>query len=94
MPDLTCRRPDGVRTTLHAAVRGRWVVLAADQLVAARHAEAAAARLGADLVGALTPVEPTSSDVTLIRPDGHIGWRGRPAPDRLTTWLNQVLWPA
>ncbi|MFF4199086.1 FAD-dependent monooxygenase [Nonomuraea sp. NPDC001831] len=94
MPDLTCRRPDGVRTTLHAAVRGRWVVLAADQLVAARHAEAAAARLGADLVGALTLVEPTSSDVTLIRPDGHIGWRGRPAPDRLTTWLNQVLWPA
>ncbi|MEV3987074.1 hypothetical protein [Nonomuraea sp. NPDC049758] len=94
MPDLACRRPDGGATTLHAAIGGRWAVLADDRHVAARHAEAAAAQLGADLVVALTPVEPGSPGVTLIRPDGHIGWRHRPAPDRLTTWLNQVLWPA
>ncbi|MEU7863644.1 FAD-dependent monooxygenase [Nonomuraea sp. NPDC049141] len=94
MPDLTCRRLDGGRTTLHAAISGRWVVLAGDQDVARRHVEAAAALLGADLVVGLTPVERGSSDVVLIRPDGHIGWRGRPAPDKLTAWLNQVLWPA
>ncbi|WP_433250536.1 FAD-dependent monooxygenase [Streptosporangium sp. CA-135522] len=94
MPDIRCRRPDGGEITLHAAISGRWVVLAGDRRDAARHAEVAAARLGADLVVALTPVETDSPDVTVIRPDGHIGWRGRPAPDKLATWLNQVLWPA
>lgn len=94
MPDLRCRRSDDSEVTLHAAISGRWAVLAGDRREAARHAEAAATRLGDDLVVALTPVEPGSGDVVLIRPDGHIGWRGRPAPDRLTAWLNQVLWPA
>ncbi|MGV9779577.1 aromatic-ring hydroxylase C-terminal domain-containing protein, partial [Streptosporangium sp. NPDC003464] len=94
MPDVRCRRPDGGEIMLHAAISGRWVVLAGDRRDAARHTEAAAARLGADLVIALTPVETDSLDVVLIRPDGHIGWRGRPAPDKLTAWLNQVLWPA
>ncbi|GAA3517404.1 4,5-epoxidase [Streptosporangium album] len=94
MPDLACRRLDGGETTLHAAISGSWVVLAADPRTAARHAEAAAAQLGADLVIALTPVEPDSRDVVLIRPDGHIGWRDRPAPDKLTAWLTQVLRPA
>ncbi|MEU4225194.1 FAD-dependent monooxygenase [Nonomuraea sp. NPDC026600] len=94
MPDLTCRRLDGSQTTLHAAISGRWVVVAADPHIADRHAQAAAAQLGTDMVTALTPVESNSHDVVLIRPDGHIGWRGRPAPDKLTAWLNQVLWPA
>ncbi|MFI7444497.1 FAD-dependent monooxygenase [Nonomuraea indica] len=94
MPDLPCRLLDGDRTMLHAAIRGRWVVLADKPDVAARHAQAAAAQLGADLVVALTPLEPDSPDVALVRPDGHIGWRGRSAPDKLTAWLNQVLWPA
>lgn len=69
-------------------------MVAADPHIADRHAQAAAAQLGTDMVTALTPVEPNSHDVVLIRPDGHIGWRGRPAPDKLTAWLNQVLWPA
>ncbi|MEU6789159.1 FAD-dependent monooxygenase [Nonomuraea angiospora] len=94
MPDLTCRHLDGSQTTLHAAISGRWVVLANDPHVAARHAEAAAAQLGADLILALTPVKPNSPNVILIRPDGHLGWRDHPAPGKLTAWLNQVLWPA
>lgn len=94
MPDIRCLRSDGGEVMLHAAISGRWVVLAGDRHNAARHAEAAAAQLGADLVIPLVPVEPNSHDVLLIRPDGHIGWRGRPAPDKLTAWLNQVLWPA
>ena len=94
MRDIRCRRPDGGEITLHAAISGCWVVLAGDQRDATRHTEAAAAQLGADLVIALTPLEGDPREVVLIRPDGHIGWRGRPAPDRLTAWLNQVLWPA
>ncbi|GII76691.1 oxygenase [Sphaerisporangium rufum] len=94
MPDLACRRLDGTGTTLHAALGGRWAVLAGTPDLAARHATAAEALLGAGMVIALTPVEPDSSRTVLIRPDGHIGWRGRPAPDRLAAWLNTVLWPA
>ncbi|MEQ4720221.1 FAD-dependent monooxygenase [Nonomuraea sp. B19D2] len=94
MPDLACRRLDGAQTMLHAAICGRWMVLAAEADIAAHHAQAAAAQLGTDMVTALIPAEPGSHDVILIRPDGHIGWRGRPAPDKLAAWLNQVLWPA
>ncbi|WP_431897656.1 FAD-dependent monooxygenase [Nonomuraea sp. bgisy101] len=94
MPDIRCRRRDGGETTLHAAIGGRWAVLAGDEDEAARHAEAAAAQLGADMVIVLITVNKDVRDVVLIRPDGHIGWRGRPAPDKLTAWLNQVLWPA
>ncbi|MFI6742591.1 hypothetical protein ACIBI9_57650 [Nonomuraea sp. NPDC050451] len=94
MPDLACRGLDGGRTMLHAAIGGRWVVLAGEMDVAVRHARVAAEQLGEEMVVALTPVEPYSREVVLIRPDGHIGWRGRPAPDRLMAWLNQVLWPA
>ncbi|MER6948741.1 FAD-dependent monooxygenase [Nonomuraea sp. NPDC000554] len=94
MPDIRCRRSDGGEVMLHAAISGRWVVLAGDERDAARHATAAATQLGADLVIPLVPVETSAHDVLLIRPDGHIGWRGRPAPDRLAAWLNQVLWPA
>ena len=94
VPDTTCRRLDGTETTLHAAIAGSWVVLAHDQHEAARHAEAAAALLGADLVSTLTPVRTTRRDVLVIRPDGHLAWRGRPAPEKLSAWLTQALWPA
>ncbi|HUR03150.1 MAG TPA: FAD-dependent monooxygenase [Nonomuraea sp.] len=94
MRDIECRRADGSQTTLHAAIAGCWVVLAGHRYEADRHAEAAAAQLGADLVVALTPVKEGGRDVVLVRPDGHVGWRGRPAPDKLTAWLNQALSPA
>jgi 4,5-epoxidase len=94
VPDLKCRRPDGTEVTLHAAISGSWVVLARDRREAARHAEAAAARLGADLVGTLMPVRTKLRDVLLIRPDGHVAWRGRAAPEKLSAWLNQALGPA
>jgi 4,5-epoxidase len=91
---MTCRRPDGTETTLHAAIAGTWVVLAGDQHDAARHTEAAAALLGADLVTTLAPARTSLRDVLVIRPDGHLAWRGRAAPEKLSAWLTQVLWPA
>ncbi|MEU7800142.1 FAD-dependent monooxygenase [Micromonospora arborensis] len=94
VPDMTCRRLDGTEITLHAAIAGSWVVLARDEHEAARHAETAAALLGADLVNTLVPVQTTVHDVLLIRPDGHLAWRGRSAPEKLSAWLTQVLWPA
>ncbi|MFI6596637.1 FAD-dependent monooxygenase [Nonomuraea sp. NPDC050536] len=94
MPDIRCTELDGEPVTLHAALSGRWAVVAGDRRQAVRHAEAAAAQLGADLVVPLVRAQGTSDEVVLVRPDGHVGWRGGPAPDRLTAWLNQVLWPA
>ncbi|MFD9736554.1 FAD-dependent monooxygenase [Umezawaea sp. NPDC059074] len=88
VPDVACRRYDGVEVTLHAATAGSWVVLARDP---AAHAAAAAVHLGQ--VTALTPVRPTRREVFLIRPDGHLAWRGRAAPEKLSAWLTQVLWP-
>jgi 4,5-epoxidase len=94
VPDMTCRRPDGTETTLHAAIAGTWVVLARDQREAARHAESAAALLGADMVSTLVPMRTTQRDVLFVRPDGHLAWRGRAAPEKLSAWLTQALWPA
>lgn len=91
MRDVRCRDKDGGEVMLHAAIEGRWVVLAADPRDAKRGARAVAAQVGGDLVVALTA---EVRDVVVVRPDGHVGWRGRPAPDRLAGWLNQVLWPA
>ncbi|NUR85925.1 MAG: FAD-binding monooxygenase, partial [Nonomuraea sp.] len=68
----------------------RWLVLAADHEQAVRHARAAAALVGEDLVSAQTA---DVRGVVLVRPDGHVGWRGAPGPDRLAAWLNEVLWP-
>lgn len=93
VPDGAVRRPDGSESTLHAAIGGSWVVLADEQSEALRYAEHAAATLGADCVTALVPVRTVLRDVLLIRPDGHLAWRGRGAPERMTEWLNQVLWP-
>ncbi|MFI5729245.1 FAD-dependent monooxygenase [Kribbella sp. NPDC051587] len=87
VPDLPCRRIDGTETTLHAAIGGSWVVLAKDPTP---YVDA----LGPDLVRGFTPVGTTQPDVLLIRPDGHLAWRGRGGPEMLSTWLNQVLWPA
>jgi hypothetical protein len=82
VPDVACRRLDGTDTTLHRAIGGRWVVLAADPHDARRYAVAAAELLGTDLV---TPLSgPPSGDVLLVRPDGHLAWRGRDVPEKTT----------
>jgi 4,5-epoxidase len=96
MADLRCRDADGAEVVLHAALAGRWAVLAADPSDAARHAAAADALLGAGAVVPLVPVPVPvrPGPVVLVRPDGHVAWRGRPAPEKLAAWLTDTLWPA
>lgn len=94
MPDIACRRPDGSVVALHTAVDGCWTVLAADRAEGERHAAAAAGVLGARMVRVLVPERPHNRrQVVLVRPDGHVAWRGKSDPARLSAWLNKVLWP-
>jgi 4,5-epoxidase len=93
VPDVSCRGFDGTSVTLHSAIAGCWVVLAPTPDNAARFGAAAKEVLGTDLVNTLVPVRAMGRDVLLIRPDGHVAWRGHRAPEQLSAWLKEVLWP-
>lgn len=81
VPDRTCTHPDGEIRRLYAELRGRWVILGSDTLLGV-----ARSHLG-DRVALL----PTSDRGTmLIRPDGHLAWRGEGA-DGLEHWLRSAL---
>jgi hypothetical protein len=66
-----------------ADLNGRWALLSTDDSLRA----VATAHLG-DGVAALP--QKRSSDAFLVRPDGHLGWRGR-RPNALDRWLNRAL---
>jgi 4,5-epoxidase len=88
IPDLDCTRADdGTPTTLHASLGAGWaLVLPAgtphDTLTAV-----AAARLGDHRVVTLVADHDPGDEAMLVRPDAHLGWRGRPDPDALDQWL-------
>jgi hypothetical protein len=44
-------------------------------------------RLGDHAMTALVASQDTNQDILLVRPDAHLGWRGRPDPDTLDQWL-------
>lgn len=89
VPDIACHHQDGTPTRLHEALDGRWALLAAQGNDAS--AEAAAVWLGDKDVVTLSPATGLLDDVLLIRPDAHLAWRGRPAPDKLSRWLGELL---
>jgi 4,5-epoxidase len=89
VPDMACQHTDGILTQLHEALNGRWALLAGpgneDSVAVAQ------SRLGADNVVVLTPVNGRLTDLLLVRPDGHLAWRGRPASAKLSRWLTDAL---
>lgn len=93
MPDVECRLADGAQRTLHSALAGRWAVVAADLTVADRHRQILAAHVGDDQAVALSSPS-IAGDVVVVRPDGHIGWRGGPESESLSPWLQKILRPA
>ena len=66
-----------------ADLNGRWALLSTDDSLRA----VATAHLG-DGVAALS--QKPGSDALLVRPDGHLGWRGRRA-NALDRWLHRAL---
>lgn len=83
VPDLVCRREDGTTTRLHAELRGRWALLGRYEPLAPVVREL----LGDEVVLLDRPM----AQAWLVRPDAHLGWRGRPVPAKLHRWLANVL---
>jgi 2-polyprenyl-6-methoxyphenol hydroxylase-like FAD-dependent oxidoreductase len=85
VPDLSCTRPNRTATRLYAELCGRWALVQRDPdptLV-----ETARGHLG-DGVVVLRSAE--AAETYLVRPDGHLAWRGR-RPQKLDRWLRRAL---
>ncbi|SDK50966.1 4,5-epoxidase [Glycomyces sambucus] len=83
VPDLPCTGPDGEPTGLHTALRTGWALVANTAhpelaATARRHLGPVASLLG------------TGATPMLVRPDGHLAWRGDD-PDDLRHWLTGTL---
>jgi 2-polyprenyl-6-methoxyphenol hydroxylase-like FAD-dependent oxidoreductase len=87
VPDLSCRRHDGGPTRLYAHLGGSWALLLPDD-GHTKVSETARMHLG-DRVVTLRRDDGVL-DAFLVRPDGHLAWRGR-WPDALESWLNRAL---
>lgn len=88
VPDLPCSRVDGTSTRLYVELRGRWTLVLSDGGDAAL-GETARKRLG-DKVVSLRRDDAPDADALLVRPDGHLAWRGRQLA-RLDRWLRRAL---
>jgi 2-polyprenyl-6-methoxyphenol hydroxylase-like FAD-dependent oxidoreductase len=84
--DLPCVGSNGEPTRLHAELRGRWALLSADPRTT--FADTMRHHLG-DRFVVLRPLN-DRPEALLVRPDGHLGWRGRRAAT-LDAWFRQAL---
>lgn len=84
--DQPCILPDGCSTRLYAELRGHWALLVSGR--DAVLADTARLHLG-DRITVLRRTD-GQSDAFLVRPDGHLGWRGG-QPERLDRWLRRAL---
>ena len=90
VPDRDCVRADGTPTRLHDEWGTAWVVLTPLGQAAATEEVVATARehLGD---GVIALEDPAAADrAVLIRPDGHLAWRGR-RPADLHQWLTSAM---
>jgi 4,5-epoxidase len=79
VPDIACVRDDGTPTRLHAELGGRWAYLRPRTAAGTDKQLTALDRLGAEAVTLLGPRDPRGVLAMLVRPDGHLAWRGNPA---------------
>jgi 4,5-epoxidase len=88
VPDRACTRADGTPTRLLAELGPAWVALGPSGALVQDMAAAARQHVG----DAVAPLVADVPDTWLIRPDGHLLWRGDDRDDlhrRLTTALVQ-----
>ncbi|MGB3356648.1 MAG: FAD-dependent oxidoreductase [Mycobacterium sp.] len=88
VPDMRCHRADGAESTLHHELGGRWALMLPDGASGSRSADVARGHLG-ELIVVLTH---QGHQVMLVRPDGHLAWRGDTGDDAgLSDWLTGAL---
>ncbi|MEV0649801.1 FAD-dependent monooxygenase [Phytomonospora sp. NPDC050363] len=85
IPDRACFDVDGAPTSLYSSLGPAWALLADGE----RPELAEAARHGLGDVAVLRSPDATGSPM-LVRPDGHLAWRGED-PAGLRTWLTGTL---
>ncbi|CAA0109332.1 6-methylpretetramide 4-monooxygenase [Mycolicibacterium vanbaalenii] len=88
IPDMPCRRTDGTVSTLHRELGAHWALLSPGTPPTTPCVEAARRHLG-ELVTILTRED---DEVMLVRPDGHLAWRGEAGQAAsLNRWLTKAL---
>jgi 2-polyprenyl-6-methoxyphenol hydroxylase-like FAD-dependent oxidoreductase len=85
IPDFACRAPDGTRIGLYHALRSGWALIADSD----RPELTASARRHLGTVASLRS-EAVNGAPILVRPDGHLAWRGDD-PGDLRHWLTGTL---
>jgi 4,5-epoxidase len=89
VPDIECVRAEGgIQTTLHAELGNKWALVISGRTVGDAYAAVVAKWLGDD--GSTTLIAESDADIMLVRPDAHLGWRGRADPDALDQWLTAM----
>jgi 4,5-epoxidase len=92
VPDIECVRAEGGgRTTLHAELGKKWALVMPGRLVDDEYSAVVSKRLGDDGMITLVADHDSKGEVMLVRPDAHLGWRGRTGPDALDRWLTAVV---
>ncbi|GGM27782.1 oxygenase [Promicromonospora citrea] len=89
--DVPVRRPDGTTTRLYSELGGTWAYLRpAVPGARPRSAPAVLARLGGQVRVLDSTAPHRGTEAWLVRPDGHLAWRGTDADD-LDRWLTAAL---
>jgi 4,5-epoxidase len=91
VPDIECVRAEsGGRTSLHAELGNKWALVMPGRMVDDEYSAVVAKRLGDDGMITLVADHDSEGEVMLVRPDAHLGWRGRADPDALDRWLTAL----
>jgi 4,5-epoxidase len=92
VPDIECVRAEGGgHTTLHAELGDKWALVMPGPMVSDEYAAVVAKRLGDHAMITLVADHDANREIMLVRPDAHLGWRGRAGPDALDRWLTAVV---
>jgi 4,5-epoxidase len=75
---------------LHAELGNRWALVMPGRMVSHECAAVVARRLGDDAMTTLVAGHDSDGEIMLVRPDAHLGWRGRADPEALDRWLTAV----
>jgi 4,5-epoxidase len=92
VPDIECVRAEDDRpTTLHAELGNRWALVLPGWKASDEYAAVVAKRLGDDgMVTLVADHDAANGAIMLVRPDAHLGWRGRRDPGALDRWLTAL----